>query len=179
MLYQDNFYNNLLLESISSQANLSHSRSNEMEIHPIIPTRILLVCALLLASVFCINSVNASTVVIVNKDNPVASLTQAEIKQLFLKQNKYFPNGSAVLPVDQNPGQAIKKDFYQSVAHMTGSQWLAYWSKLIFTGKKNPPRLAADNLDVVELVASNPKYIGYIDLDSIDSRVKVVYSVPN
>lgn len=150
-----------------------------MEIHPIIQARILLASALLLASVFYINSVNASTVVIVSKDNPVTSLTQLEVKQLFLKQNKYFPGGSAVLPIDQTPNQAVKKDFYQSVAHMTGSQWLAYWSKLIFTGKKNPPRLAADNLDVVELVASSPKYIGYIDSDSIDNRVKVVYSVPH
>ncbi|PCJ13154.1 MAG: phosphate ABC transporter substrate-binding protein [Gammaproteobacteria bacterium] len=126
-----------------------------------------------------INFANASTVVIVSKDSPVTQLTQHQVRQIFLKQNKYFPGGSSAIPIDQTANRVIKKDFYQSVAHMTGAQWMSYWSKLVFTGKKNPPRLSADSTGVVKLVASGNHFIGYIDSESVDNQVKVVYALPN
>ena len=48
-----------------------------------------------------------------------------------------------------------------------------YWSKLIFTGKGQPPRSAKPGRSQ-KLVANNPNTIAYIDKGSVDSSVKVV-----
>lgn len=160
------------------QAIPQKTRSDAMRINQAIKIRTILACALLLIVVSAMNSANASVVVIVSKDSSVSSLTQSEVKQLFLKQNKYFPGGNVALPLDQRPTQKIKRSFYQSVARMNSSQWLAYWSKLVFTGKMNPPRLLGDDQDVLKLVASDPQFIGYIDSTSLNEHVKVVYSAP-
>jgi hypothetical protein len=53
-------------------------------------------------------------------------------------------------------------------------------SRLIFTGKGQPPKAVLDSDEVVELVGSDPSYIGYVDMnaDSLPDNVKVVLTVP-
>lgn len=120
---------------------------------------------------------HAGTVVIVHKDNPISKLNKFEVKQLFLKQNKYFANGRLAVPLDHEVGSATHNKFYKKIANMGAAQWLSYWSKLLFTGKKQPPQPVFDNADVIKLVTSNPKYIAYVDAKNITEQVKIVYAL--
>ena len=58
------------------------------------------------------------------------------------------------------------------------AQLNAYWSRLIFTGKGEPPKKVADNTDVLALVAANPNIIGYVDASAVNSTVKVLLRIP-
>lgn len=54
------------------------------------------------------------------------------------------------------------------------SQYSAFWSKLVFTGRGTPPEMIATEDEMLNLVATNPNTIGFIDESKVDSNVKVV-----
>ncbi|HUK01828.1 MAG TPA: hypothetical protein VLW26_06075, partial [Steroidobacteraceae bacterium] len=64
--------------------------------------------------------------------------------------------------------------FYQQVSGHDLSQVKATWSRLIFTGKAQPPKEMADSAAVKKAVAADPKTIGYIEKSAVDGSVKVV-----
>jgi len=53
-----------------------------------------------------------------------------------------------------------------------------YWSKLLFTGKAQPPDEIGDDAAVKKWVATNPDAIGYVDGKFVDSSVKVLLIIP-
>ena len=50
----------------------------------------------------------------------------------------------------------------------------AYWAKIIFTGRGQPPRQVATSAEAKKLVAQNPNAIAYIDSAMVDDSVRVV-----
>ncbi|MCG9758626.1 MULTISPECIES: phosphate ABC transporter substrate-binding protein [Pseudoalteromonas] len=113
--------------------------------------------------------------VIVNPAN-TSTLDENEIKQIFIGKSKSFSDGSKALPITQADGSAVTDEFNEKVLNKSSSQLKAYWSKLVFTGKGTPPKEAADDAEVLKLVASNPNLIGFVSSGAADGSVKVVKS---
>ena len=116
--------------------------------------------------------VAAGVAVVVNPSVSV-SATSDDISKLFLGKSNNL-NGVSLTPIDQEEGSAVKEAFYQSAAKKTPSQLNAYWSRIIFTGKGQPPNAVFDDDEVKEVVAKDPSAIGYIDSGSVDASVKVI-----
>jgi len=119
--------------------------------------------------------VNAEISVIVNINNPNATLDQTTVSKIFLGKTKRFPDGSQAIPIDQDDGTSVRKSFNSTALGKSSSQLKSYWSRLIFTGKGTPPKQSGDDSAVKQLVANNPNIIGYIDSSAVDSSVKVVH----
>ena len=119
----------------------------------------------------------AGLAVVVSPDNSASALSKEEVARLFLKKSKNLKNGAKVEPVDQDLGNQLRELFYEKILKKDQSQVTAYWSRMIFTGKGTPPRTIGDDNDVIDEVRSNKNAIGYIDTDSVDSRVKVLLTV--
>jgi ABC-type phosphate transport system substrate-binding protein len=120
----------------------------------------------------------AEVAVIVHPSAGFDSLTEEEVSRLFLGKSKSFPAGASAVPVNQNEGSATRDKFNETVCKKNASQYKAYWSQLVFTGKGTPPKDAGDDAAVKALVAANPNMIGYIDSSAVDASVKVVYKIP-
>ena len=120
----------------------------------------------------------AEIVVIVHPSLAVTSLSEDDVARLFLGKSRSFPNGDQAIPVNQIEGSAIRATFNQTVCNKNASQYKAYWSQLVFTGKGTPPKEANDDTAVKALVAYNPSMIGYVDASVVDASVKVVYKLP-
>lgn len=118
----------------------------------------------------------ADVAVVVSAKSPVSSLTAEQVSQIFLGKTSTFPGGQQALPIDQAEGQAARDEFYSKITGKSAAQVKAYWSKLIFTGKGQPPKEVPNSAEVKKLVANNPNTIAYIDKASVDSSVKVVLS---
>jgi len=71
----------------------------------------------------------------------------------------------------------VRDDFYTKVANKSGAQVKAYWAKLVFTGKGQPPKDAGDSAGVKSAVAANPAAVGYVDKSVVDGSVKVVLAL--
>jgi ABC-type phosphate transport system substrate-binding protein len=50
----------------------------------------------------------------------------------------------------------------------------AHWSKIVFTGRGQPPRQASNASEAKKLIAENPNAIGYIDHSAVDASVRVL-----
>lgn len=120
----------------------------------------------------------AEIAVIVNPASGIASLTEDDISRIFLGKSKAFPNGLAAIPVNQDEGSAVRDKFNEAVCKKNSSQYKAYWSQLVFTGKGTPPKDAGNDAAVKTLVAGNNSMVGYVDAGAVDASVKVVYKIP-
>lgn len=111
---------------------------------------------------------------VVGARSPIASLDAAQVADIFLGKTSRFPDGSIALPVDQGEESPLREKFYAQFAGKSPAQVKAYWSKIIFTGRGQPPRQAADSIEVKRIVTDNPHAIGYIDARQVDSSVRVL-----
>ena len=109
----------------------------------------------------------ADVVVVVNAANSDA-VSKDQIASVFLGKS------TALTPIDQADGSAIRGEFYKKVADKDAAQAKALWSKLVFTGKATPPKEVSSSADVKKAIAANPKAIGYIEKSAVDASVKVV-----
>ena len=117
---------------------------------------------------------NAEVVVIVNPQNPAASLTAAQVASLYLGNAITFPSGGPVALADHPEAAEIRGDFYQKATGRSAAQVRATWARITFTGKGTPPKELKSDADVKAFVAADPKAIGYVDASAVDGSVKAV-----
>ena len=122
-------------------------------------------------------SVQAGVVVIAHPSVQVSALTADQVSQLFMGRSSQLPDGTAVKMLDLAEGSPVRAQFIDKALGKTEGQLRSYWSRMIFTGKAQPPRMMKSTLDVMRSVASAPGYIGYVDSkDAVGDKVKVLYS---
>ncbi|HEX3061787.1 MAG TPA: phosphate ABC transporter substrate-binding protein, partial [Usitatibacter sp.] len=85
-----------------------------------------------------------------------------------------FPDGSAAVPIDQNEDSPDRDRFYAQYTGKSPAQVKAHWSKLIFTGRGQPPRQVANGAEAKRALAEDPHAIAYIDNRLVDSTVRVL-----
>ena len=118
---------------------------------------------------------SAEVVAVVAAKNPVSTLSKSQIADIFLGKMIRFPNGSEVVPVDQVENSAAREEFYFKFADKSPAQIKAFWSKIIFTGRGQPPPEVSNGLQVKKFIAAHPNAIGYIRDNLVDDSVKVLH----
>ena len=116
-------------------------------------------------------------VVIVSARSAVKSLTATQASDLFLGRATDFPNGARATPLDQGEGSPTRDAFYQKGSGKAPAQMKAYWARMLFTGRGEPPVESGDSAAIKRLVADHPGMVGYIDKDTLDSSVRAVLTV--
>ena len=116
-------------------------------------------------------------VVIVSARSPVTSLRADQVADIFLGQIANFPSGAEVVALDQRIGSPERDEFYAKVTSKTPPLVKAYWTKMIFTGRGQPPKEVSGSAAIRKMVAENPSLIGYIDRSALDASVKTVLLV--
>lgn len=130
-----------------------------------------------IASAFLISSsvVMADVTVIVHPS--VASSASADdISRLFLGKRKTLSDGYKVIPLNLSEGNAVRSEFNDKVLGKSDSQLKSYWSKLIFTGKGQPPKEFDSEAEIIKMVKDNPNMIGYVSSGSVTADVKALGS---
>ncbi len=127
-----------------------------------------------LALSFWVNAAAADVVVVVSAKNKATTLSKNQVVDIFLGKASRFPDGSKAVPIDQVEGSAVRDEFYLTYAGKVPSQLKAYWSKVIFTGRGEPPKELANSVEVKKRLSENPNAISYIERDAVDASVKIV-----
>lgn len=130
----------------------------------------------ILAGALLLPVVASAEVVVIVHPSVSASGSKDDVASLFLGKAAAL-GGVALTPIDQAEGEDAREEFYEKAAGKTQAQMNAHWSRVVFTGKGQPPRTLADDDAVKEAVAKDKSLIGYIDSDALDSSVKKVISV--
>ena len=116
-------------------------------------------------------------VVVVSARSQVESLRAEQVAAIFLGQSPRFPNGALATALDQPVGSSERDQFYARVAGKTPALLKAYWSKMVFTGRGQPPRELAGSAAVRKAVADDPELVGYIEREALDPSVRQVLLV--
>jgi ABC-type phosphate transport system substrate-binding protein len=116
----------------------------------------------------------AEVVPIVSAKSPVMSLSRDQLTDIFLGKVSRFPNGLPAVPIDLAEGSAVRDEFYGRFFGKTSAQIRAFWAKVIFTGRGQPPREVPDGAAMKRLVVENINAIGYVERDMLDASVKVL-----
>jgi len=116
-------------------------------------------------------------VVIVSARSSVDALRPDQVAAIFLGQSARFPDGALATALDQPIGTQERNQFYLRVTGKTPALLKAHWSKLVFTGRGQPPRELQDSTAVRRAVADDTGLIGYIDRQALDPSVRQVLLV--
>lgn len=136
------------------------------------------VLAVILGISWCAVEIRAEVAIIAHPSVTVGAASEEEITAIFLGKTDNLQDGLKVLPVDQKDDQAPHAEFYKKVVKKDVDQLDAYWARLIFTGKGEPPKKLAGDAEVLAMVAANPNIIGYVDAASVTPAVKVLLKMP-
>lgn len=120
----------------------------------------------------------AEVKVIANPAISDSGLSADAVADVFLGKTNNLPSGRKAVPMDQEEGAAVRDEFYTKATKKDAAQLKAYWSRLIFTGKGQPPKTVSDDADMVKQVAGNPDAIGYVSGGTSTAGVKVLLSLP-
>ncbi|WP_440053708.1 substrate-binding domain-containing protein [Pseudoalteromonas sp. T1lg65] len=129
--------------------------------------------ALSALNLFQLSNAHAEVAVIVHPDND-STFDQTTIKNIFLGKAKAFSNGRSALLLSPENSSATAEEFNSNVIGKSSSQFKAYWSKILFTGKGTPPKEMPTAQEIINSVSSNPDAIAYVDASEVNGSVKVV-----
>ncbi|WP_341937916.1 hypothetical protein [Marinimicrobium sp. C2-29] len=131
-------------------------------------------CGLLLSLLTSIAA--AEVVVVVSADNALDSLSRAQLSDLYLGRSVSLPNGESLTPIDQSDRSPAHEQFYQEYLGRSPAQIKSHWSRLIFTGRGQPPRSVSDSQAVADVVSDDRTAIGYIDSNQVpvDNTLRVL-----
>jgi ABC-type phosphate transport system substrate-binding protein len=121
-----------------------------------------------------LHAVPEAVVVIVSAQSGVTELSKNQIADIFLGKITRFPNEEQVMPVDLPEGAPAREDFYAKFTGKSPAQLKAHWSRIIFTGRGQPPIEVASSAAAKKFIAENPRAIGYIEQSLVDPSVRVL-----
>lgn len=116
----------------------------------------------------------ADVVAVVSSKNPLTTLSKSQLADIFLGKTLRFPDGAPAIPIDQAEGTQARDEFYATFTGKSPAQLKAHWSKIIFTGRGQPPKAVSSSVEVMKLIAANPQAISYLERSSVDASVKVL-----
>lgn len=99
---------------------------------------------------------------------PITVLDRDTAEQLYLGRRSSLPDATAVQLIDL-PAGPERDRFYLQLTGKNPSQIRAYWSRLVFTGRAQPPREATSISDARRLLDEIPGTIAYLPLDAASS----------
>lgn len=113
--------------------------------------------------------------IVVNRENPIESLSMAELRTVFLGERSHWPNGRRITLVMMEPGQPERDTMLRDVCRMSESDLRRRYLQGLLTGEVLvSPKTLANPIGVRKFVFNVPGAIGYLRAEDVDDSVKVI-----
>lgn len=100
-------------------------------------------------------------ILVANEDVPVSSLTEYDVKQIFLGNKTTWEDGPKIVFAIQDETDAGKV-FLKTYVRKSESQYKNYWKKRVFTGKGKKPASFSSDDEVIDFVTQTSGAVGYV-----------------
>lgn len=134
--------------------------------------------ALLLALLAAAPPLRAEEIAVIVHATRATPLDATAVAQIFLKQRRRWPGGETIVPVNREPGSALRASFARRVLARSPEQLALYWNRQYFQGVFPPATLASDEA-VKRFVAGEPRAIGYVRASALDDSVRAALRLPD
>ena len=116
-----------------------------------------------------------SLAIIVNRSNPVESLSLGELRKVFMGDQTHWSNGRRITVLMLEPGKPERQAALSQIYKMDEKDFNDYFLHSMFTGEvRTAPKAMASGAEVVKFVFNVPGAIGYVRVAEADNSVKVV-----
>jgi ABC-type phosphate transport system substrate-binding protein len=116
----------------------------------------------------------APFVVIVNKANPVKTVTLVELRRIFLKQSRMWPHAETMVPVDWDSTSEVREAFCTKVMNRSVREMAEYYVQQSMTQGVTPPSTQKSARAILRFVASVPGAVSYVPPGDVDNTVNVI-----
>jgi ABC-type phosphate transport system substrate-binding protein len=143
----------------------------------------LIVIAAVLGLIFGFKPAGTEIAIIVNKENPIANLSNSEAKLYWLRKiKKRWPElNKNIKPVDRKGKCAEQDAYYSKVLGMSASDVENYFTQKQYESAEKPQDKFANDAAIIDFVAGEPGAIGFVNVASLNaeakSKVKVVLTI--
>ena len=111
--------------------------------------------------------------VIVGKNSEVTTISRDELRELYLRRQRLWPNGARVIPINLPTDHPARQRFSEIVLGRSPSDLVAYWNARYFDGV-TPPTVLRSPSAVRAYVAAEPDAIAYLPLSDVDDTCRVL-----
>jgi ABC-type phosphate transport system substrate-binding protein len=115
--------------------------------------------------------------VVVSANNPIEQMSKKDIIDIYMGRFNTFPNGLDAEPIDLPDGSAAKQAFYQRLVGKDERKIKAYLSRLLFSGRAQPPLSVSSAEEVEALVTQTQSSIAYVLTADVTQEMKIVYQL--
>jgi ABC-type phosphate transport system substrate-binding protein len=113
--------------------------------------------------------------IVVNRSNPIDSLTSAELRRIFLGERGHWSTGRRITIVMMESGQPERAAMLHDICQMSEGEFSNHFLHGLFTGEVLvSPKTLATPVGVRKFVYNVPGAIGYLRGSDVDSSVKVL-----
>ena len=134
-----------------------------------------LVAALLLTSTRAVSAVaQTGFVVVVNQSNPLTSLSQQQVADIFMRRMTEWPGGGDIHPVDLPAVSETRDAFSRAIHGRPAAAVASFWSQQVFSGRAVPPPLRPTDRAVIDLIRGDAAAIGYVATGAAAAGVKTI-----
>ena len=110
-------------------------------------------------------------VVITHSDSAIQTLSREQVSRIFLGRLKLLPTGERVTVVEV---ESLRERFYQKLLSRNLAEVNAYWARLQFSGRTQPPLRVVDAAAATAVVVRDPDAIAFIEGAALDARTRVL-----
>lgn len=105
---------------------------------------------------------NQGFVIVAHPEIESQTLSKQAWSAIFMKKNRTWPDGTPIVPIDQEETSIVRIRFTTVVHRKRVSAVRTYWHQQIFSGREMPPPEKASDAAVVAFVRATPGAVGYV-----------------
>ena len=119
----------------------------------------------------------ADWVLVASTKAGITRLSRDEVINIYLGRYRLFTSGMTAEPLDQPSDSALKTRFYRHLVDKSLAEINAYWARLVFSGKTQPPRTVGSSEEAIQFITTHPGALAYVDRAKADGRVIIVFEM--
>lgn len=113
--------------------------------------------------------------IVVNKSNPLAEISLADLRRVFRGQRSRWTNGRRVTLVMRDPGAPEREAILRALYGLDEDEYRRSFLQAFFTGEAaDAPKTLATTNGVLRFVYNVPGAIGYVRASDVDASVKML-----
>jgi hypothetical protein len=114
--------------------------------------------------------------VVVGRESFVTEVTRDGLRELYLRRQRLWPNGTLAIPVNLPVGNSAREHFSKLVLGRSSRDLVTYWNGRYFDGIR-PPIVLSSAAAVRAYVAAEPAAVGYLPATEVDETCRVLLTL--